>query len=396
MFIVGLYTGKAIMSMASTAMAVHAVLEFKQRGIQSAMLKHNIVRALLLLFGSYVISGFWSADTSTYLSSVWLHLPFVIFPFAILFTRYLKVPDIEMLLTIFIFCTVGGALFTLYHFSANYTDIIDAYHTGKTMRTPFYSDHIRFGMAVALAVLFCTEKCFTATNSYSIVAFLCTALFLVLFVHILSGKMAIFCTYIVCISVIFRLFFFKQKQMKFIGLILLIIMCCAPFLAIKFSPTFAQKWNYVLYSIEQLGNAQLDPNISDEGRMVSYKVALKIIKQNIFLGVGAGDVDAAVKEGYNNLFGTASQVKVMHPHNQFMMQYLISGILGFLALIYLIFAPALHFALRHWLMLIFSIVIFVGLFFEPMLEVQYGVAIHIFFLLLLSKYLALKASVKND
>jgi O-antigen ligase len=396
MFIVGLYTGKAIMSMASTAMVVHAILEFRARGVQSAIFKHHLIKAPIILFATYVISGFWSTNLPNYFASVWLHTPLIIFPCALLFTRCLSLQEIEKLLTLFIICAVAGALFTLYHFMLNFDNIIDAYHYGKTMRTPFKSDHIRFGMAVALSILFCAELCFNAKHKKSIVLFALIGIFLLVFVHILSGKMAIVCSYLVCASVVLRLFVSGKKKLRVLSLTMLACIMVAPFVAKKFSPTFEQKWQYFMYSLEQLAKPSLDANISDAGRVVSYQVAQKIITKNIVFGVGAGDVHDAVTQGYKEKFINNQQVKVMMPHNQFLMQALIAGIVGVLALLYLLIAPFFHKPLRHWLLVTFSLVVLVGLFFEPMLEVQYGVAIHIFFLLLLAKYLAVKASVRHD
>ena len=119
------------------------------------------------------------------------------------------------------------------------------------------------------------------------------------------------------------------------------------------------------------------------GRLISYRLAVDIIKAHPFNGVGAGDMQQEMEKGYMAKYPQVPAEYRLIPHNQFLIVCLGCGIPALVLFSVWAFFPATwgrgakgrFFLLVTWLSLLLALMV------EPMLEVQFGVFVFLFFLL---------------
>jgi O-antigen ligase len=122
---------------------------------------------------------------------------------------------------------------------------------------------------------------------------------------------------------------------------------------------------------------------SDMGRIISYDVAGHVVKENAIKGVGSGDMMTEMKQGYEKWYPQITDEQVLLPHNQFLVMLLAGGVPALLFFVAWVFYPlkdirrnrASFYLVIVWIALLLPLMI------EPMLEVQFGVFVYLFFLL---------------
>ncbi len=119
---------------------------------------------------------------------------------------------------------------------------------------------------------------------------------------------------------------------------------------------------------------------SNADRLAVWSTAGGIIKNNLLLGVGTGDVKDALLEGYreNNLIPALEHK--FNAHSQYFQTFVTLGLVGFLLLLAMLVLPAIR-AIRtgQILYLVFLVIFALNILFESMLEIQQGVVFYAFF-----------------
>ena len=114
-------------------------------------------------------------------------------------------------------------------------------------------------------------------------------------------------------------------------------------------------------------------------RIEFWKCALNVIKENLFFGVGTGDVKLEFDRNYEK---TASKLPTewrLRSHNQFLTTTAAFGMLGFVFLISLFIVPLFNFKDLNSLFVYFLIIVFLSMLNEDTLETQAGVTFFSFF-----------------
>ena len=126
-------------------------------------------------------------------------------------------------------------------------------------------------------------------------------------------------------------------------------------------------------------------NYGDISRLMSYNLATDLIKQHPLTGVGTGDMLSAMDSSYARRYPQVPPAARLLPHNQFLLVGLGCGIPAMLLFAFWVFMPLAalkrnrqsFFFFMVWLIMLLQLLI------EPALEVQLGVFVYLFFLLLL-------------
>ncbi|MFN7119375.1 MAG: O-antigen ligase family protein, partial [Saprospiraceae bacterium] len=164
-----------------------------------------------------------------------------------------------------------------------------------------------------------------------------------------------------------------------------LLLAAMPLLAYFAFPSFKAKMGYVQEDLSMQEKDSMQ-NYSDAGRLASIEMGLEIAKENLIVGVGAGDLRLEVKELYKKLYPKAREIKL--PHNQFVWVLAANGIVGFILFSIAFFYPLLYKGnYRHPLFLAFNVIIFSSFLTESTLETALGVALYLFFLLLSLNYI---------
>jgi hypothetical protein len=125
-------------------------------------------------------------------------------------------------------------------------------------------------------------------------------------------------------------------------------------------------------------------------RFEYWKAALGIIKNNLFFGVGTGDVPAAFDQEYINNNSSLSKEWRLRAHNQYLSIAVAFGIIGLLWFLICLIYPLLYSNNRHnFLYVTFFIIAMISFLTEDTLETQAGVTFYAFlnsFLLFAYKY----------
>lgn len=185
-------------------------------------------------------------------------------------------------------------------------------------------------------------------------------------------------------------YFIRQKKLLYLFVLLGIFFCSAMF-AIQYMPRFNPVISFM--------NTKLDSTsvLSTENVIIRYLIfqqSAEIISENIFIGVGTGDVKDALVEKYTAKNMIVAREKKLNSHNQFQETFIGLGLPGFICLMILILFPLIKGIKEgNVLNISFSIIILVNFLFESMLNTQSGV---IFFSFFNSLFCFNESSKRND
>lgn len=378
--LIGLFLSRALISIGMIWLAGNAIVH--------ARLGNNFRRFLhephLLLLSGYfllmAVTALWSTNTAYLLERLQILLPFLFLPFAFHAAGRIPIKHTDALFALFILLTATGIGWSMWH----YLQAKDLYDTGygfsRSIPTPFKNDHIRFSLAVVLSITFAVNLFPRAVGPLrkSILALFiaCAAVYL----HILAAKSGLLVFYLYTLLLLSRLC--MDPLHRRIGLMLLILVILLPVMMFRVSQTFRNKIGYVRYSVSMIMNSTKDANVSDEGRLISYRYALDQIKQHPFTGVGLGDVMDEMKQAYSAEFAQQN-VTALLPHNQFLMAGMAAGISGILYLLWMMIILFRNCIRRDFLSTSFVVMMVLAMMVEPFFETQYGTCMFVFFLLLL-------------
>jgi len=212
---------------------------------------------------------------------------------------------------------------------------------------------------------------------------------LVLFILLLSSKagwigMFLFFLYFL------RWLIIKKQTLKAL-LMVVLLMAVFYFLNIYFTPRFSTRipqLSVITQTIKGTNDENKKITSSTDGtgsRILVWKAATEIIKNNFWLGVGTGDAKDKMLEKYKEKGMISEYENKLNSHNQFLNTFIALGIVGFTVLL-LCFVLPFYFSYREKQFIFAAFIIITGINFlvESMLETQAGVIFYAFFYTLLS------------
>lgn len=338
----------------------------------------------LLWVGLYVISYFWCEDIPYWQERVQVKLPFVFLPLAFsslpfIGQRYLKLFTFGIIIILF-----AGTLYSLSFLLTNPEQVFKGYFFSTLIPTPAYKDHIRFSIFAAWVVLWCfyiLTKLNTKTEKYLVGA---AAVYFILFLHLLAARSGLLVLYLFAFCY-FIYIIIKGKLGKALLLSVISITCVC--ILYQKVPSFKYRMLYIKLTYEEYKRGNLTADFSDMGRLISYQLAAKVIREHPVAGVGVGDVREEMKHMYEKYSPDTLPEQRIVPHNQFMEVAMGLGLIGLLAFSawygYLLRGirryPGAFYLVACWLGFLASMMV------EAMLEVQFGVFVFLFCFLWIQK-----------
>jgi O-antigen ligase len=334
--------------------------------------------------GLYALSYFWSTDIPYWTERLQVKFPFILFPLAFCFLKPLSSRHIRFLSFGLIALAAGGCFYTLSFFFADPEKSISGYFYSQVLPTPAYKDHIRFSIFIAWIVIW-TCFVFRKMNSSLQKGITVTAIvFFVLFLHLLAVRSGLLVLY--TFFSVYIIYLFLRRKIRTASLILLsgVVLVSIAYTSI---PSFRSKIHYAVYSLNEYEHGNHSADFSDIGRLISYDLASRIIKEHPVFGVGAGDIRAEMKKKYEVYSPATRPEQRIVPHNQVLEVTLAGGFVTLSVFLCWLFYPvkqlkknrASFYILATWLAL------FVAMLVEAMLEVQFGVFVYLFALLWMQK-----------
>jgi O-antigen ligase len=369
---------RAILSMSMIAFGANALRDVHPR----LWLKQRWWLLGLVWVGFYAVSWFWSENKHEWGVYTQVKLPFLLLPLAFAFLPAFSRKQLQLF-------TLGQSLFTLLGICFSVSFLVRApqfyihgYGYSKVLPTPVYDDHISFSIFVVLVVAW-TIFYFPSLQSKAAKWFTgIAAVICFLYLHLLSAKTGLVGMYLFLLG--WSIYLASRKKPA-IGLLICGSLVVAVLLAYRFVPTFNARVKYMVYAYGQYRQGDVSGNYGDIGRIMSYRISSRLIAEHPLAGVGAGDILDDMKKGYDRWYPQVPDAQRLIPHNQFMVIALATGIPSLLFFLWWILAP-LRLVKRNrtgFFFVVVWILLLVPQMVDPSLEIQFGVFVYLFFLLLM-------------
>lgn len=329
----------------------------------------------------YALSWFWSVNKAEWNTHLQTKLPFLLLPLAFSYQPRFSHRQLHIFTLSIALMLIASACYTVGHFFINPAFYISEYKVSHMLPTLPKNDHIRSSMAAALSVIWCIYAWPQLQGRrIKILVGICVAL-LIAYIHILAAKTGLLSLYLFIAAWGIYMSFGKRRLLG-IAVIVALPLCTA--LAIRYIPTLRERANYIDYTIYMYTHQHRTAVIGDIARLISYNLATDLIAQHPWTGVGTGDMKAEMDTLYFRYHPEINEHGRLLPHNQFLVVGIGCGIPAMLVFAAWVFAP-LRLLRRNRQSFFFAIVwliLLIQLLIEPALEVQFGVFVYLFFLLL--------------
>tara|TARA_R110000737_G_scaffold276741_1_gene283534 strand:+ start:335 stop:1354 length:1020 start_codon:yes stop_codon:yes gene_type:complete len=320
-------------------------------------------------------SGINSEDNGAWLHQVRLKLPFLVLPVAF----YILKPIPEKSHRWIHYGLIGVLLASSFQVIANYfldyEAISNGINRGKSIPTPI--DHIHYSVILAYA----TVSCFVLgilepIKKWKIILFF-MGLFLFGYCHFLSVRTGLGSCYAgIGVALIWYVI---SKKKYLIGLSVAALIVILPFVAYHTIKPFHNKVQYMMWDIEQYqkGNGK---NYSDSERLMSYEIAIELIKDAPMVGHGIGDLRPLTTQKHKEKYG--KKEKYIYPHNQYLFILTAVGTIGALIFFFGLFCPLFFAEDRNIFLILIFVMMMLSFLVENTIQRAVITAFFLFFILL--------------
>ena len=339
--------------------------------------RHKAYLVVMLPFVLVLLSASYSSDVDYTLERLRVKLPFLVLPLAFLSMPRFSRREINGFLYFFVFLTVIACGYVGVQYLADFEAINAAMGRGKPMPTP--SNHIRFSLCVALAILAggaLVQQGFVWRARWERYLLAAGTLFLFIFIHLLSVRSGILALYL-AVAYLGTYWIYRRRRW-WLGGVLAALLLALPFAAYHTLPSLRKKVDYARWDWQQY-RAGKGADYSDSERLVSLRLGWQVAQRNPVFGVGAGDLKRHMAAAYAERGAGAPRM----PHNQLLTVLAGTGYLGLGLYLLALLVPL--FSRQHYrqpLFLAFHIVLFTSLMMENTLENNFGISLYLLFLLL--------------
>lgn len=383
----GFVSARAVASIGMIALVAISLLYNGIPQTIKAYLAQKQLLVLSLFFLIVLFSGLYSADKQDWLNWVRIKIPFITLPLA--FAAMPKLDGTKFKAVIYGFAATIfiGLTIVLVNYYLHYDAITEATQYGKPIPIPFkhsHISHIRFTLMIAFAFFACwylLEKKLWLTGESNKWALYILMVYFFAALHVLTVRSSLLALYAGAFVLLVRLIIVKRSWA--IGVVSLALLTLTPYIALKFIPSFKNKYEYMRYDYFTTRSGEIK-NLSDGPRVASMHGAIEVAKQNLWLGTGAGDLRPAMEAYYNANYPDLPEADRKLPHNQLLWTLATTGIIGLLLFLLAFFYPLVvnrHYT--NWLMLVLHLTLFSSFFTEATFEEQIGAGFYLTLLLVL-------------
>ncbi len=374
--IVGLLFSRALLSMAMVAFVLNAIRDvhprywFRQRWWWLGF-------AWVAMYG---LSYFWSHDIPMWAERFQVKLPILIFPFAFACMPKLSSRQLQAFTIGVALLFLGGAAYSVYPLIGNVSHFVDQYAYSHLLPTPAKNDHIVFSLSVTAFIIWCVYIFPYLSKGLARWFIGIVVVLLSVYLHVLAARTGLFLWYVFILA---WAIYMGVKKSRWLGIGIIAALLSFFALAFSYIPTFQMRLGYMSYMFIAYNQGEMSANYSDMGRWISYDLAIKAISRHPMTGVGAGDMLDTMRAGYAKWYPDTTEEQVLLPHNQFMVVALACGIPAALIFTIWVFMPLTWLRRQRGAFFFYIIwqILFVELMINPVLEIQFGVFVYLFFLL---------------
>jgi hypothetical protein len=379
---VGFVASRAMLSIGMIMVIANGFLQSDWKERLPVFKSDHLLVGITCLFIFPFLSGLWSNDLSSWQEIMQHMLPLLLLPFAMTIQKGFERKHFLFFGLVWAGLLFIGSLWSAFHYITDHENYNALYRLSKTIPTPAENDHIRFSMAIVIALLLWLKL--EEWNSYTsgLIKWSCriAAVWFLVYLHLLAAKTGLIGLYLVVLPVfIWQLYHTKKKQVATISLVAAF---CLPVVAYCIIPTFRTRLQYVLFEQNNWQHEKFAGNFSDVNRLASIKSGWNVFQNNWLTGVGYGDIKMETGKWY------AANAPEILSSQQFLPlnQWIFSGSGAGIAAVILFTVVALSaFFIKYWQQnkQALAFVLFMDLVFlyESTINDQFGVFLFCFFIL---------------
>ncbi len=324
----------------------------------------------LVLYG-----GLYSDDTNYWLSRVRIKIPFLLLPVAFYLIPVITRQNYLRIHGLFVIIVTLSTLPILTDMILHYDQVIQAISQGQPVKTPI--SHIRYSLLITLGIFSSFFLWKSKTNGLIPGRwFVFTAIYLVLFLHILAVRSGLVAFYAVSLYFIIR--YLRQVRKPVTAIALLVLVSALPVFAYLSIPSFQKRITYTYEDVTKYRKQEWNA-YSDAERILSIRAGLAIGGESPWLGKGVGDLRQAMRDYFYDHYDKDTFIM---PHNQLVSVFAGSGLVGLVLFIAALLIPLLHGgAYRNSLFASQYLIVLISIMVENTFETSVGVAFYLFFTL---------------
>ena len=350
---------------------------FKQKW-QNLKTNKNILIFISLYF-VYLIGLLYSDNMSYGFIDVQLKFPLLLFPILYLSSESVKKTNfINFVLIAFILGNFIGTLISIVHSFVLYSnshDLFDFYYNTLAyfIHPSYYAIHLNFCI-IALLWLILTKN--DIILKFKKVAFI-LILFFSVFIVFLNSKIGIL---FLGIIYLYSIYYFIKLKKYFLSISLVLLIILSVFVIVRNFPGITNRIVSATEVLSKYNNIEKKSVDGTAERIMIWKTSIEIISDNLFFGVGTGDVKDILLSKYKENNTQGAYEKKLNAHNQFLQTTISLGLVGFIIIIFMFIYPLIY-SIKNKNLLYYYFILLVAMNFlvESMLETQTGVTFYAFF-----------------
>lgn len=331
----------------------------------------------------YALSGLWSDNKAEWGIFLQMKLPVILLPLAFSFLPSFNKRQLQVLTLLTGVLMLGGAVYSVAEFLFRYDFYIKEYTVSHMMPTPVYGDYICFSVSCALYIVWTCYRLPHFLSTGAKWAAIIIAVLLAVYLHVLASKSGLIALYL--FAIMWAIYTVATRR-SIAGIASLAAIPLFLYLGITFIPTLHERKAHIVYTWYRYMDRDKSGKLGDLSRLISYDIAIKIIKEKPIIGVGTGDILAEMNRGYDKWYPEVTEERNrLVPHNQFLTIALGCGLPAMVLFAIWVFMPMFtlpagkdkFFFAATWAALLIQLMI------EPFLEGQFGVFIYLYFPLMI-------------
>lgn len=372
LFCFGLTLSKSLISIGFMGVVIIGIISFKKYNLSSSEKKIGLV--LVISFMLTALSLIFTNNFNTSFDKIILKLPLLLIPFAVFSFKNVTENLRQKMIVVFNYAMFLPAVVSVYNYLINKTLFDDLILQSKPLPVEFGYGlyHIQFSVLLAAAIVLGVIALLQNTISNNQMTFWFLLVLVgvnIVSLHLLSARTGLLSLYAAAFVVIYQ-YFKKIELKKKITISALVILL--PLLFILFSTSLK---NRIFNTYEDLKVTVSGKDANDYSmamRVAAWYNAFDVIKENPLLGVGVGNVEAVLKENFEEFNPQITPQNRKNPHNQFIETAVESGVLnGVLLLVFFGLLLFLKFDKQTKISLsAIGILFFTACLFESLLERQ--------------------------
>ncbi len=238
----------------------------------------------------------------------------------------------------------------------------------------YLSMYLNFGIIILLFSSFSNIKPLIQKKNISIAL----QLVFLIFIFLLSSKAGIISLILIYLFYVLYTIFVRKRYKS--GLLILFILFLGVIVLLTTMPFVKERLKVAFDALKNRNEAIKADGESSADRILIWGTSVDVIKQNLLLGVGTGDVKDVLLNEYKEKGINFAYQQKLNAHSQYLQTFITLGISGGIVLLLSLFLPMIYSIKRHYyLYLMFLLLIVFNISVESMFENQAGVIFYTFF-----------------